>query len=445
MSLKVTRRLEGRRYSRRDFLKAGGGALLGASALSLAGCGGGNSGSQGGSTSGTLTFQTWAGNAEEKGFRQIIKAYEKKNSKAKINLQVVPFGQMYQKLQTTLAAGNAPDLARIQYQQMGFYSSKGALLDLSSYLPKNYGGAFTPALWSAVTYKDKPYGVPQHTDTMAIYYNVKMLKDAGVTSFPQSPDEAWTWDEFTKIANKLKKTGAAKYPFAVAWQDSSSYRWLWFLFQHGGQLLTDDLSGPMINNAKGVETIAFTQSFFKNNLVPPSTSVKASTQIENLFSNNTIAMMLDGDWLMPFLVQNMKATWDVTYMIRDAQRASDLGGNAVVATKDAKNPTLAADFLKFLASPDQMKQFCITAQFIPTREKLVQQGLDYKLKPKEMNKFVQQSKTVPAKMAAEQTVPSFSSINQVLTDQLEAAFKTGQSPKKTAKAISDGIKQAIGS
>lgn len=122
--MKITESLEGRKYSRRGFLKAGGSALLGASALSLAGCGGG-SGSSSGSKSGNLTFLVWAGTAEKKGFRNIIKAYEKKNSKAKIQLQVKPYDN-YQTLITRLAAGNAPDLARIQYQQIGKFSSQGA-------------------------------------------------------------------------------------------------------------------------------------------------------------------------------------------------------------------------------------------------------------------------------------------------------------------------------
>lgn len=437
---------EGRKYSRRAFLKAGGGALAGASVLGLAGCGSNSaskSGSSGGSKSGTLSFLVWAEPAEEKGFRDIIKAYEKKNPKAKIDLQVKPFDN-YQTLTTRLAAGNAPDLARIQYQEMGRFSSQGALVDLSSYLPKNYGDAFTPDLWKAVNYQGKPYGVPQHTDTMAIFYNVNMLKKVGVTSFPDSPEKAWTWSQFMNLARKLKKARVAPYPFAVGWQ-TSAYRWMWFLFQHGGQLLTNNLKGPMIDNPIGVQTIEFTQNFFKENLVPPSTSIKSNEKIESLFSNGTIAMMLNGDWLMPFVQDHLKDPWAVTYMIRDKQTASDLGGNAVAVTKDTKNPELAADFLKFLASPEQIKQFCVTAQFIPSRKKLVQEGLDYKLRPKDMDVFVKQSSTVPPKMAAEQTIPQFSAIDQVLEDQLEAAFKTGQSAKATAKNISSGIKQALGS
>jgi multiple sugar transport system substrate-binding protein len=128
-------------------------------------------------------------------------------------------------------------------------------------------------------------------------------------------------------------------------------------------------------------------------------------------------------------------------MIRDAQMASDMGGNAVAVTRDSKNPELAADFLEYLVSEEEMRRFCVGAQFIPVRKSLVEQGLDYSLRPEQMNLFVEQSTTVPEKMAQEQTIPNASQITQVLGNELEAAFKVGQSAEETAKNISDGIER----
>lgn len=430
----------GRGVTRKEFLKVGGGALAGAYALGLAGCGG----SQSGSASGELTFQTWANEAEEEGFRGVIERYREKNPDVSVKLEIVPGDQQYEKLDTRLAAGEGPDLARLQYQAIGRYSSQGALADLSEYLDDGYGDAFTPAFWQAVQYEGTPYAIPHHTDTFAVFYNTDIFDRLGV-EVPQSLEESWTWDEFMQVARQIKEEGAAKYPFAMNWQgETAAYRWMSFLFQHGGELLNEDLSGPAIDSSAGVETIAWNQSWFQDDLVPPSTSIKSGELIENLFANGTIAMMLQGDWLMPFLEENMQAGWNVTYMIRDVQMASDMGGNAVGVTKDSQNPEAAADFLKFLTDEENMKQYCIDAQFIPVRRSLVEQGLEYKLRPEVMNLFVEQSATVPEKMAREQTIPEFNKINQVLADELEAAFKTGQAPEATAKNIASGIEQNLG-
>ena len=430
----------GRRWTRRDFLKVGGGALVGAYALGTAGCGGGGSGSS------ELTVLTWGSTSgEEKGFRGLAERYNAQNPEVPVKMEFVPPDQAYEQLDTRLAAGEAPDIARLQYQQMGRYASQGALVDLSEYLEEGYGDAFTPALWQAVNYEDKPYGMPQHTDTFAVFYNTDIFEKVGIKA-PQSMEEAWTWDEFLDISTGIKEEGAADYAFAYNWQgDTAAYRWMPLLFQHGGQLLDESLGAPAVDDPAGIETVAFTKRWFDEDLVPPSTSIKSGEQVETLFSNGTTAMMLNGDWLIPFVVDNMKAGWDVTYMIRDQGMASDLGGNALAVTRDSPNTEAAADFLKFAGNEENMSRFCIDGGFIPVRTSLAEQGLDYEQSPKQMNRFVEQATTVPEKMAREQTVPAFGNIVQVLADQLESAFKTGQSPEQTARNISGGIQEALDS
>jgi len=130
-------------------------------------------------------------------------------------------------------------------------------------------------------------------------------------------------------------------------------------------------------------------------------------------------------------------------MIRDSEMASDMGGNAVGVTRDSQNPEAAADFLKFMVNEENMSQFCIDGGFIPVRTSLAEQGLDYEQSAEQMNRFVEQATTVPEKMAREQTLPAFGSVVEVLSDQLEAAFRTGQSPEQTVRNISSGIEEAL--
>ena len=141
--------------------------------------------------------------------------------------------------------------------------------------------------------------MPHHTDTFACYYNVDFLKQLGVEP-PASLDKSWSWSEFIRIGRTIKDKGLAPYGFAMAWQTAAGYRWLPFLYQHGGQLLDADLRNPEINSPKGIETIAWTQSWFKEGLVPPSTYVKSTEQTQNLFANGTIGLLLGGDWQIPF-------------------------------------------------------------------------------------------------------------------------------------------------
>lgn len=441
--------------TRRDILKVGGGAVLGASALGLPTAAVGSANNHHAATrpqapvllrqgeSASLRLSTWGIPAEIAAFQAIIDRYQEANPNVQIELEQMPGDGYEQQLDQRLAGGTAQDIARLQYQQVGKYSSAGALLDLTSHLEPGYGDDFQSAFWGAVRYEDVPYALPHHTDTFALFYNRDIFSSLGIEP-PASLDASWTWEEFIEVATQVKDESDVQYAFAMNWQGSNGYRWMPFLFQHGGQLLTDDLTGPQVNTPEGIETVAWTQSWFTDELVPPSTAVKSTEEIENLFATQTIGMMLTGDWLMPYLNEQMEdSQWSVTYMPRDVAMASDMGGNALAVTRDSQNPEVAADFLKFMVSPENMTEFVTSATFIPVRNSLLEQELSYELYPDLMQLFFEQATTIPEKMAQEQTIPTFSQINQALSDQLDLAFTSGQSAEDTVANLESAIEEAL--
>jgi len=393
-----------------------------------------------------LTLAVWGAQAEEEAFKSVIGKYQALHPNVTIRLEVNGNSmQLYQLVDTRLAGRQAPDIFRIQYQQVGRYASAHALVDLTPYLDQGYAAQFGPAFWQAVTFQDRQFALPHHTDTFALYYNVDFLRNLGV-EMPRSLDLSLKWDEFIRIARQLKAKGDAPYGFAMGWQNSSAYRWLPFLYQHGGQMLDAELRQPLLASPTGVETLAWTQSWFKEGLVPPSTSVKSSEQTQNLFANGTIGMLLGGDWQIPFLQQNMtKYKWDVTYMPRDVAMASDLGGNCLAVSRDSKNQDVAADLLKFIVSEENMRAFVTAAQFLPVRARLMNQELAYALRPEAMKIYVEQARTIPDHLVRTVTMPIFSKINAAMADELDLTFTSGQDPPTTAQNLDTKIKAVLGS
>ena len=193
--------------SRRTLL---GGAAGMTAASALTGCGGGfskpSSGSSGAAAGGkdTLSFMTWASEAEQSAFERLTAAFEEKEG-VTVDLQVVPYGEMFANVDNQLQAGNAPDVFRVDYPTLGVYSSSGQLLDLSDRLDSELTEDLIPALYSAVQYDGEPFGVPHQTDTTAIVYQPAMFKAAGITSVPDSLDSAWSWEEFAEVSRKAKR------------------------------------------------------------------------------------------------------------------------------------------------------------------------------------------------------------------------------------------------
>lgn len=431
--------------SRRNFISGATGALaLGLSACSNVHSGSGDKGSGAhetgtpgakasiGKVTGTLTFAFWGGsNGETKGFTYVKEKFEAENPGAKVEFQVAPYDGFFSGIDRGLEAGNAPDLFRVDYTNIGKYSAKSSLLDLTEYFTKDETSAFLPAMWDAVQYNGIPYGVPHQTDVTAIIYDVDVFKAAGISSVPTKLEDAWTWDEFADVAKKLRAhLPAGKFPFAYDWTKAGAYRWFSWLYQSGGSIMNADHSKAALNSDAGKKALDFTRSFFTNKWVPDSNTIKGSKYSDDYFMSGIVPMTFVGDFLIPSIADpktGYKGNWGVTFMPRDKGAATDLGGNAIVATKATKNPELAAAFLKFLVREDMMKYFCEQATELPTLKSLANSDLNYTVKPEAVKIFAKQATTLSETNTKEVSDPAFNRINTVLQDQLESAF-TSQTP-----------------
>jgi multiple sugar transport system substrate-binding protein len=427
-------------FTRRQFLGSAGAVAV---PLIAAGCGFAPSSSKSGTSSDTLTFTTWGTDSELAGFRDAIAKFEAAEPAAKVALNAVPYEQMFTNIDAQIQAGNPPDIFRVPYYTFGSYAGRGQLLDLSGQVDSAFGDRFTPAAWQAVQNKNKPYGVPHHTDTSVILYNKKALATAGITSVPTTLEQAWTWPEFEAVAQKLRTTMPnGKYPFAYNWQGNGVTRWLSLLFEADGRFLAEDLLTPAINSAAGKAAVDFSKSFFPRRFVPPNSSVKSTTYAADIWYSQTAAMTFGGAFLIPDAAKSLDFDWGATYAPRDVRAAGDFGGNALVATAGTRNPGLAAKFLDFMTQPDPMRSFCAGSSLLPTRKDLAGTGIEFAVRPELSPVFTGQASTVRASDSGQVASPSMSKIITVLKDQLEQAFVGGQSTAATLAGLTTGIAAA---
>ncbi|ALE04808.1 hypothetical protein AL755_03760 (plasmid) [Arthrobacter sp. ERGS1:01] len=403
-----------------------------------------------GPVTGKLTFAFWGGSAgETAGFNYAKQKFEAANPGTTIQLKVLPYDGFFSAIDRGIGSGTAPDVFRVDYTTIGRYSAKDVLLDMTPYFSTEESAKFLPALWEAVKYNGVPFGVPHQTDTTCLVYNKAAFATAGITSVPDKLSDAWSWDEFSTVAAKLRRTlPESKYPFAYDWTQAGAYRWLSWLYQSGGTLLTPDLKKSALPSGPATTAMDYTKSFFDKKWVPANNTIKTSVYSDNFFLSQTVPMTFMGDFLIPELADPKQGytggDWGATFMPQDKSAASDLGGNAIVARKDTKNPDLAAAFLKFLVSEDAMKYFCEQAIELPTLQSLAGEKLNYVTRPDVVKIFAEQAPTITNTVVKESTVSSFATINTVLQDQLELAFH-GQSSDTTVNNIASGVNSALGS
>jgi multiple sugar transport system substrate-binding protein len=109
-----------------------------------------------------------------------------------------------QKIMAAISAGNGPDVTDDFNSNIGKYVSAGIMEPLDDYIAKtNYDIAdFVPATIEACKMDGKTYALPININFSALYYNKKLLKDAGYTEPPKTMEEMYEMAVKTTKVNK---------------------------------------------------------------------------------------------------------------------------------------------------------------------------------------------------------------------------------------------------
>lgn len=150
----------------------------------------------------------WGSDDRHEKTQKAIELFESRNPGVTITPEYSGFDGYMDKLNTQIAAGNAPDLI-----QMGGnikeYVDKNSLLDLTPYVGSVINlEDFNQGLVQSATFNDKLYGVTLGVNSTGLLYNATMFEKAGVAI----PTKDWTYDDLKQAAIDIStKLGKGNY------------------------------------------------------------------------------------------------------------------------------------------------------------------------------------------------------------------------------------------
>ncbi|MEV8599628.1 extracellular solute-binding protein [Streptomyces griseoviridis] len=197
----------GHHISRRTlFRTASGLAVAGALGSALTACGGGTGA---GSTNDKLTMTWWGSDERHAAYKKVLAAFQKKNSSIEIEERYSGYDGYFDKFNTNVAGGSAPDLLQMDTALVAQYARKGVLAPLDSYVGKSLDlTGFSKTLLAAGTVDGKLYGVPSGIGVNQLTINRTGLEKLGVAY----PDPEWTWADLKKVSVEIhKKSGGKLY------------------------------------------------------------------------------------------------------------------------------------------------------------------------------------------------------------------------------------------
>jgi multiple sugar transport system substrate-binding protein len=208
------------RLERRDILvrphRAALAALSALLLVPLAACSGssGSASGDGGSTAGT-TLTYWASNQGTSldNDKQVLAPQLAKFTKAtgiKVNVEVVPWSDLLNRILTATTSGKGPDVLNIGNTWSASLQATGAFLPFDADAMNKIGGQakFLPGSLSATGAAGQPpAAVPIYSLAYGLYYNKAHFKAAGIANPPA------TWPELVQDGKKL--TNGKRWGLAV--------------------------------------------------------------------------------------------------------------------------------------------------------------------------------------------------------------------------------------
>ncbi|WP_235564551.1 ABC transporter substrate-binding protein [Arthrobacter sp. Soil762] len=182
----------------------------------------------------TLRFAWWGNEYLNPQTERVIEAFEAEHPNIKIESELGEWASYWDKLATTTAANDAPDVIQMDQKYIAEYGGRGALLDLAK-----QGGIDTSKLdresLASGQYDNAQYGLSTGKNAYVIMANTKVFEAANV---PVPDDTTWTWDDFMDTAAKLSAAGNGK-SYGAAYGSNEADLIIW-LRQHGENLYSPD-------------------------------------------------------------------------------------------------------------------------------------------------------------------------------------------------------------
>lgn len=282
-------------------------------------------------------------------YQKMADAWNAANPDKQIALkgEVFPYDDMHTKLLVALQAGTgAPDISDIEISKFPNYL-KGdiQLVPLNDVIDPERAN-FVQARLAIYAKDGQNYGLPFHVGAEVIYYNMDILKAAGV-----NPDDIVTWDDYVKAGLKVKeKTGKPMTTVEVTDQWT-----FWPLISQQGSDFTDKDGKVILDNETNVKTLQFLHDLMHKHQIAVAApgGFHHAEEYYGFMNKGGAASIWMPMWYMGRFTDYMgdlKGKIEIRPLPRwtkDGFRSAGMGGTGTVVTKQSKSVDLAKAFLMY--------------------------------------------------------------------------------------------------
>lgn len=317
----------------------------------------------------TVTLSGWQSNPNEKQLLdKVIREFETKNPGIKIKHEVINSEYM-DVMKTRLIGDVAADVFYLDVFEAPLLMKSNVLEPLDNYItPKFNLSDFEPSMLNAFRYNGKLYGLPKDFSTLALIYNKKAFREAGIVQPPKTWKQLQTDSkQLTIDANKDGKPD--RYGFGIA-PDLARHTYIIQAF--GGQLF--DRKGNVAfadsTSVQGLQQIV--DQYRRDRTAAQPTDVGATWGSEMLGQGKT-AMVIEGTWAIPYFKETFPEVEIGTAEVPtiNGKQGTMAFTVAYVMNRKTKHKDAAWKVIEYLTGKEGMKAWATQGLALPTRRSLL--------------------------------------------------------------------------
>ncbi|MCX4968941.1 extracellular solute-binding protein [Streptomyces sp. NBC_00654] len=411
-------------------------ALVAALALAATACGSDDEsggGKSSGELSGTVTWwDTSTVGSEDKVFKKLAEGFEKEHPKVDVKYVNVPFGEAQNKFKNAAqSGGGAPDVIRSEVAWTPEFADLGYLAPLDGTAALKDEGDFLKQAAASTKYNGKTYAVPQVIDSMGVFYNKKIFKEAGV-EVPTTIADLKTVSE--KIKDKTGKTG-------LYLRGDDAYWFLSFLYGEGGDLVDASNKSVTVDKPESVKAFKVVKDLVESGAAKTD-ATDGWENMQSSFKDGKVAMMINGPWAVADTLAGNEFKDKENLGIAPVPAGSvaqgaPQGGHNLAVYAGSKNLDASYAFVEYMTSVQSQARTAGELNLLPTRTSAYakQEAVD--------SEIVGFFKPVVETAVERPWIPETGSLFAPLVTEYTKVLTDQTTPEKAASATGDSYRKLL--
>lgn len=286
----------------------------------------------------------------------LIENFQSANPDITVKMTHFPYADYRTKVAAAIPAGEGPDVVQLFYGWLNDYVAADLIQPLPSdvFPASRIDEEFFPMV-QAMKEDDQYWALPTAVRSLALFYNERLLEEAGV-------EPPTTLDEMIAAAKAMTKRDGAGNLTQVgmtAGMTAQDHHW-WregLVRQFGGEPYTDDYQTVNYNTEAGLEALNFYSSLFTGD--DAVTSIGFMDEPQAAFKAGRAGMHIDGSFRIGSLNETRGLKWGVTELPAAADGSqsnyASYWVNAITTKAEGEKYDAAVKFMEYISSDEAMQ------------------------------------------------------------------------------------------